>query len=252
MNSRGILTALLLLAMIAGSAVAQPGDYIRIAVDSVVAGAHDVEIKFYWQRECTDPETVLNFGVGFDITADGDAFWSFSRFEPNPELADWFNLGGLMFDNQIDGASPDYFAISGAAMPPGGIGTFEEQWIFSLYLDVRWGEGGICFDTSGFSGDWGCGGPLFIAKDSSDANHPICITLFSVVCGDADGSGGVDIDDVVFLIEYIFMQGQEPSPIYCEGEADGSGAIDIDDIVYLLAYMTCGGPPTYCCGVHAW
>ncbi|MBU1318734.1 MAG: hypothetical protein KKG33_12160 [candidate division Zixibacteria bacterium] len=248
MSRRLFIIVITLLVVVAGSAGAQPGDYIRIGVDSLVAGAHDVEIKFYWQRECTDPETVLNFGVGFDITAEGNAFWSFSGFEANPELAEWFNLGGLMFDNQIDGTPPDYFAVSGAATPPGGIGTFEEQWIFSLYLDVGWGEGGICFDTSGFSGDWGCGGPMFIAKDSSDADHPVCITTFGVRCGDANGNGAVDIDDAVYLLYFIFQGGPYPVLATCVGDDDNSGEVDIDDIVFNIAYIFTGGPYPVCCG----
>ena len=36
------------------------------------------------------------------------------------------------------------------------------------------------------------------------------------VCGDADASGGIDIDDVVFLIAYIFSGGPAPDPGCCE------------------------------------
>jgi hypothetical protein len=60
------------------------------------------------------------------------------------------------------------------------------------------------------------------------------------VCGDADGSSAVDIDDVVFLIAYIFSSGTPPEPIE-SGDADCSGSIDIDDVVYLIAYIFAGG-----------
>jgi hypothetical protein len=59
-------------------------------------------------------------------------------------------------------------------------------------------------------------------------------------CGDADGSSAVDIDDVVYLIAYIFAGGPPPSPI-AAGDADCSGAIDIDDVVYLISYIFSGG-----------
>jgi len=59
-------------------------------------------------------------------------------------------------------------------------------------------------------------------------------------CGNADGRGTVDIDDVVFLINYIFAGGPEPEPI-AAGDADCSGTIDIDDVVYLIAYIFSGG-----------
>ena len=64
----------------------------------------------------------------------------------------------------------------------------------------------------------------------------------SYVPGDADGSGEIDIDDVVFLIAYIFSGGPAPTP-YVSGDADSSGDIDIDDVVYLINYIFGGGPP---------
>ena len=59
-------------------------------------------------------------------------------------------------------------------------------------------------------------------------------------CGDADASGGVDIDDVVYLINYIFSGGPEPIP-YESGDADCSTGVDIDDVVYLINYIFSGG-----------
>jgi M6 family metalloprotease-like protein len=60
------------------------------------------------------------------------------------------------------------------------------------------------------------------------------------VCGDADASIDVDIDDVVYLINYIFSGGPEPVP-YESGDADCSFDVDIDDVVYLIAYIFSGG-----------
>ncbi|MBU2625784.1 MAG: carboxypeptidase regulatory-like domain-containing protein, partial [candidate division Zixibacteria bacterium] len=60
------------------------------------------------------------------------------------------------------------------------------------------------------------------------------------VCGDADASGSVDIDDAVFLITYIFAGGPAPSTSWT-GDADCSGEIDIDDVVYLVTYIFAGG-----------
>ena len=60
------------------------------------------------------------------------------------------------------------------------------------------------------------------------------------ICGDADGSQDVDIDDVVFLIAYIFSGGPAPVP-YESGDANCAGGVDIDDVVYLIAYIFSGG-----------
>jgi hypothetical protein len=74
-----------------------------------------------------------------------------------------------------------------------------------------------------------------------DVEYTLNIAAGSYVPGDADGSGSVDIDDVVYLIAYIFTSGPEPSPLNA-GDVDGSCAIDIDDVVYLIAYIFTGGP----------
>jgi hypothetical protein len=67
-------------------------------------------------------------------------------------------------------------------------------------------------------------------------------TFICFLCGDCDGSGEVDIDDVVYLITYIFASGPPPDPLE-KGDADWSGAVDIDDVVYLIYYIFAGGPP---------
>ncbi|MFH1893393.1 MAG: M6 family metalloprotease domain-containing protein [Candidatus Zixiibacteriota bacterium] len=61
------------------------------------------------------------------------------------------------------------------------------------------------------------------------------------LCGDTDGSGAVDIDDVVYLIQYIFAGGPAPDPV-AKGDVDCSGGVDIDDVVYLIGYIFAGGP----------
>jgi hypothetical protein len=61
------------------------------------------------------------------------------------------------------------------------------------------------------------------------------------ICGDADGSSAVDVDDVVFLIAYIFSGGPAPVPTEA-GDTDCSNSIDIDDVVYLITYIFAGGP----------
>jgi immune inhibitor A len=67
------------------------------------------------------------------------------------------------------------------------------------------------------------------------------VTVHPCLPGDANGSGDIDIDDVVYLIAYIFSGGPPPDPLEA-GDADCSGDIDIDDVVYLIAYIFSGGP----------
>jgi hypothetical protein len=90
-----------------------------------------------------------------------------------------------------------------------------------IYFDAS--QDGACFEID----SWGL--------------RSLVSTWPETACGDADGSGGVDIDDVVYLIAYIFSGGPEPVTMDA-GDADCSGGIDIDDVVYLIAYIFSGGP----------
>ncbi|MBU1319239.1 MAG: DUF1028 domain-containing protein [candidate division Zixibacteria bacterium] len=70
------------------------------------------------------------------------------------------------------------------------------------------------------------------------SDHPV---IDYYLCGDADWSGQPDIDDVVYLIQFIFAGGALPDP-YEAGDADCTGEIDIDDVVFMIQYIFGGGP----------
>jgi hypothetical protein len=65
---------------------------------------------------------------------------------------------------------------------------------------------------------------------------------------EADASGEIDIDDVVYLISYIFSGGPAPLPYgTVSGDADCSCTVDIDDVVSLIAFIFSGGNPPCTC-----
>ncbi len=107
-------------------------------------------------------------------------------------------------------------------------------------------SGGIHSTSTNYE-QWGSLGQTAVDESSSDnyiVRHGFWQDFGGLSCapGDADGSGGVDIDDVVYEIAYIFQGGPAPIPAVCCGDADGSGGLDIDDVVYLIAYIFNGGP----------
>jgi hypothetical protein len=63
--------------------------------------------------------------------------------------------------------------------------------------------------------------------------------------GDANGDGVIDIADVVYLINYLFIDGLVPDPLWL-GDANCDGVVDIGDVVYLLNYLFLGGPAPGC------
>jgi hypothetical protein len=55
------------------------------------------------------------------------------------------------------------------------------------------------------------------------------------------------VQDVVFLINYIYISGPAPDPL-CIGDVDRDGTllipdVDSDDVLYLISYLFLGGPP---------
>ncbi len=62
------------------------------------------------------------------------------------------------------------------------------------------------------------------------------------VCGDVDGNGVIDIGDVVYLMNYLFIGGSSPDPLWV-GDTDFDGLVDLVDVVYLVNCLFLGGPP---------
>ena len=59
--------------------------------------------------------------------------------------------------------------------------------------------------------------------------------------GDMDGSAGITIADLVYMVDFMFNSGLPPFPIDL-GDVDCSGTVDIADLVYLVDWMFGGGP----------
>jgi hypothetical protein len=88
---------------------------------------------------------------------------------------------------------------------------------------------------------------IFISPASDSLDFPIVAVPVTMnvgtgfVCGDVDGSGRIDIDDIVWMVLYVFYGGYAPAPIGL-ADVDCSGGIDIDDIVYMIDYVFALGP----------
>ncbi|UCB52466.1 MAG: metallophosphoesterase [Candidatus Zixiibacteriota bacterium] len=65
------------------------------------------------------------------------------------------------------------------------------------------------------------------------------------VCGDANGDGVIDVEDLIRVIDYLYRQGAAPQPWWV-GDADCDWSIDLRDVVYLVNHLLRGGPPPAC------
>jgi hypothetical protein len=68
------------------------------------------------------------------------------------------------------------------------------------------------------------------------------LRLETVYPGDANRDGLIDIADVLYLINYLFIDGPAPEPLEA-GDVNCDGLVEIADLVYLINYLFIGGPP---------
>ena len=66
--------------------------------------------------------------------------------------------------------------------------------------------------------------------------------FFVFLPGDGNSDEAVDIADVVYLINYIFIGGEPPSPLKV-GDVNRDCVVDLEDVVYLVNYLFLNGPP---------
>ncbi|MBU1318842.1 MAG: IPT/TIG domain-containing protein [candidate division Zixibacteria bacterium] len=149
------------------------------------------------------------------------------------------NLGSA-FNQRIYSIDPegDAITLSAINMP-----------LHSSFVDSTNGAGSFYFDPDATQANF----TYFVTFISSDGTYDDSVTVeFFVqefVCGDVDGSGDIDIDDVVYLIAWIFTGGPYPEPLIA---ADVHRTdcplvvVDIDDVTHLVSYIFTGGAPPNC------
>jgi parallel beta-helix repeat protein len=60
--------------------------------------------------------------------------------------------------------------------------------------------------------------------------------------GDVNQDGVINTADVVYLINYLFIHGPVPDPLYV-GDCNCDEVINSADVIYLINYLFVGGPP---------
>jgi hypothetical protein len=91
-------------------------------------------------------------------------------------------------------------------------------------------------------------GPLDLvvtAYNKKSYMDQIIVNTGGFVRGDANGDGSIDLADAVYLVNYLFIGGPAPDPLWI-GDANCSGEVDLADAVYIVNYLFIGGPPPGC------
>ena len=81
--------------------------------------------------------------------------------------------------------------------------------------------------------------------DQTDSNTNGIGDVCDYLCGDANSDQTINVDDAVFLINYVFSGGLAPNPLNA-GDANCDGQVNVGDAVYLIAYVFSGGSEPCC------
>jgi hypothetical protein len=65
--------------------------------------------------------------------------------------------------------------------------------------------------------------------------------------GDINGDGLIQLNDVLFLLNYLFRGGGPPTPLY-SGDLNCDGLTELGDVIVGLNYLFREGPVSRCCG----
>lgn len=163
--------------------------------------------------------------------------------------------GGFAVSGDFDGDNPDRIVFGGAAIPPDGLAAGESDLCYSLSLNVPEGaeplESGFCLTFTsqppgeGFPfSDPGSYAPTFCGLEFGST---ICfdVAALEFINGDANRDGMANVTDAIYIINFIFQDGEPPHP-YEAGDASCDGLVNITDAVYLVQYVFNQGPEPGC------
>ncbi len=81
-----------------------------------------------------------------------------------------------------------------------------------------------------------------VLPDTDSQELYVIIEEGSFTRGDVNFDGEIDVGDVTYLINYLFLGGPEPIPLE-SGDVNCDGIVDIADVIYLINYLFIDGPP---------
>jgi hypothetical protein len=139
--------------------------------------------------------------------------------------AEWDTVTGTVINSAFP-ISPRIIAI----------GTFDPR-----FGKHGCGLGGTCLTVAKFL-------VIFLQEPVAGHECDMVVRLMEVLIprkGDTNADGEVDIADVMYLINYIFIGGSPPQPMEA-GDCNCDGVVDVADVIYLINYLFLEGPPPRC------
>ena len=94
------------------------------------------------------------------------------------------------------------------------------------------------------------GGALNMLATKYSLSNPAEIDTFApcvphFMIGDVNSDWVVDIEDIIYLLDYLFNNNPTPDPIG-RGDTNCDGVVDLEDVILLINYLFKGGPIPSC------
>lgn len=101
----------------------------------------------------------------------------------------------------------------------------DDSSIVMIQMPVFWIEDGITYVLYSFE------------------KNSICVDYVGPIrpCGDANYDRDVDLEDVVWVINFLFLNG-DPARLYYLADVNVDDKVNLTDIIYLVNYLYRGGP----------
>lgn len=239
-----LVTGCLLLAVAAAQAAPDPGlpDTLRVGSSAtpVGAGRGQLPLSFFNDEPLAGIEVTLTWDSP-DVHVDSFSFVG-SRVQGLPAVG-WSATAN----------SVTIYAIAFSTLVPAGngsLGTLHVGFASSIspqtvtFDTVTIIQDDVEYHTSFSDAGSSAFTPRFLAGQLEIADLGCCIGDRGNA--DNDPLDAVDISDLVYLVQYMFMGGQ---PLACptEGDVNGAEGIEIGDVIYLVQYMFAAGPPPVPC-----
>ena len=146
------------------------------------------------------------------------------------------------FNYSITGSGADTVGFSAAKIYSNGLynGFNEIALTISTRLDPSQIGKTICLDSSFYptSGYWIWTPPSI--QPVWDGPHCFIIDP-GYLCGDLDDDGELQVQDVIYFVDYLFRDGLPPIDLRT-ADIDDIPGININDLVFYINYLFSGGP----------
>lgn len=198
-------------------------------------------LSYYWSKIAFSGPALAR-SIFRDL--DGTQNWMLDLYEQDP-LYVWANI--IIY---LDGTSRCYFTLIPTTQPR--MGDVEKRLLSTMTFKLE-DTMMICIDSCFFFFDT----PLVFARMDAVTyvpRHlfPVCETVVYRLpyCGDSNGDSTINLTDIVYLINYLYRNGDPPNPL-CRGDANCDGVRDLVDVIVLINFLYRGGsaPCFDCCAV---